>query len=124
MKLQIPINVDLCDNCPPNIRGLCCYNGTFIEGQHLLLTKYPCPYLNTITKLCNIYEKRLEWNYCLSIEKALKKGCLPKECLYVKKYGDKKTNWKTKDLSKLSARGLHYYHYINELVNRECLTYV
>jgi len=120
-KLRIPKDENLCDNCLPGIKGSCCYQAIYIEGQHVILGKYPCQYLDFETKLCTVYEDRLK--YCITVEEGLKNNRLPRECLYVKKYGDPKTNWKSLYLGKLTARGLAFYHYINNLTNREGLIY-
>lgn len=112
---------NLCDKCPRELKGLCCYSATYIEGHHIILTKYPCPYLDIETKLCMVYEDRLK--HCITVEVGLKDNRLPKDCMYVKKYGDPKVNWKSLEIGDLSARGLYYYHYINDLTNREAISY-
>ena len=70
-----------CDNCPDNIRGLCCYHSA-VFGNSKVQT-YPCPYLDLKTKLCTIYDNRYELNpMCLTIEQARIMGNLPEGCLY------------------------------------------
>ncbi|MGV9198642.1 MAG: hypothetical protein ACOC4M_07360 [Promethearchaeia archaeon] len=77
--------VNLCEKCPTDIRGKCCYLMTEINGYLLTLTNHPCKYLNLKTNRCKIYLNRRKNNKnCLSIKEMKKVRALPKECLYVK----------------------------------------
>ena len=75
---------NLCFNCPEEIRGICCYFLTEIEGHLIYLSNHPCKYLNLNTRKCSIYEKRHEINpNCLTLKEMYIKGTLPKNCPYV-----------------------------------------
>ena len=80
------LRVNLCIDCP--VRGLCCYHSKKFGNNNIITN--PCRYLDGDRKLCTIYEERFTINpICLTIEEAITKGQLPKECLYVfnnKKY--------------------------------------
>ena len=47
-------------------------------------TPYYCPYLDTETRLCTIYDRRHELNpHCLSVEEGIEIGVFPADCPYV-----------------------------------------
>lgn len=92
MKITISIQKykeNLCNQCPVQIRGKCCYTFTQIIDNSsswlIPLSKHPCKYLNTKTGRCSIYKKRHLLNpNCLTIKEMILCGTIPKECLYVK----------------------------------------
>jgi uncharacterized cysteine cluster protein YcgN (CxxCxxCC family) len=43
----------LCKQC-----GLCCYDWELRRGKLIIHKESPCPYLDTATKLCTVYERR------------------------------------------------------------------
>ena len=80
---------NLCNQCPSNIRGLCCYTKVLIQDSYRhwrIIYDKPCEYLNKAGR-CTIYQNRLKINpKCFSIEEAMKiPFCLPSGCLYLKK---------------------------------------
>lgn len=84
-SLDITVNDENCMNCP--VKGDCCYASITIRDKNMILTNHPCKYLNLETKSCTVYEKRKELAPdCLSIGEALKKGALPRECVYAKHF--------------------------------------
>lgn len=43
----------LCKRC-----GLCCYDWELRRGKLIIHRESPCPYLDTATKLCTVYDRR------------------------------------------------------------------
>lgn len=77
-----------CFSCPDSIKGLCCYHSLLIrtpfQVYNIVLTNHPCIFLDTDTNECTIYERRYELNpYCNTVEEAIAKNALPKECVYL-----------------------------------------
>lgn len=79
---------NLCIRCPEHIRGKCCHLNVWAGKEKrfkIFLENHACRYLNTESGWCTIYENRYKENpRCRSIEYAIEKGNLIKECLYVK----------------------------------------
>jgi len=74
---------DLCRRC-----GRCCYAKVIADGE-VYYTNLPCPYLDTATNLCTVYERRHEVNPdCLTVEEGIKLGVFPADCPYVKDLPD------------------------------------
>lgn len=70
---------DLCERC-----GRCCYAKLIIGGE-IVYTPYPCPYLDTRTHLCTVYERRHEVNpQCITVEMGIRLGVFPADCPYVR----------------------------------------
>lgn len=71
-----------CNTCPTGLRGVCCWHSYFDGTTNWAIE--PCPYLNKAGR-CKIYKNRFIINKrCLTVDKALTEGALPKECPYVK----------------------------------------
>lgn len=91
---------NLCVDCPEEIRGICCYYSTKIEGHSIYLLNHPCKHFNPDTRKCSIYEKRHEINpNCLTLKEMYVKGTLPKNCPYVV---NDSTYQKRKDIANLT----------------------
>lgn len=75
-------NKDHCNTCPASIRGMCCWFSMDDGTDNFII--YPCEHLNKKTRRCKVYKKRSTVSHCLSMEKALIYGALPKECGFVK----------------------------------------
>ena len=68
----------LCRKC-----GRCCYAKTIVEGR-VIQTHVPCRYLDTVTNLCTMYERRHEVNpHCLTVREGIEQGVFPADCPYV-----------------------------------------
>lgn len=68
----------LCTQC-----GKCCYK-KIIVGNLIVITPFPCEFLDTATNLCTVYEERFEKNpYCLNIEQGMNASAFPPDCGYV-----------------------------------------
>ena len=81
---MISTTENLCINCSDEIKGICCYYLTWLEGHLIYLPNHPCKYLNLNTRKCSIYEKRHEINpNCLTLKEMYIKGTLLKNCPYV-----------------------------------------
>ena len=95
------IGINLCNKCPSDIRGLCCYH-SYYDGQDNFIL-FPCEYLSKKTRRCTVYKKRFKKKKgCLTVDDMLKQGACPKGCLYVKesftpKYPYKTINKKKRD---------------------------
>lgn len=74
-----------CDNCPPGIKGSCCFYSVLMGANNIFLLKHPCKYLDLNTGDCTIYNKRNEvlssFN-CSNPLVSLEKGNFPKHCFY------------------------------------------
>lgn len=71
---------NLCLEC--TIKRICCYLSRRFGNSNIVVV--PCPFFDTNTELCTVYDDRFNINpFCLTIEAATKQGQLPKECLYV-----------------------------------------
>ncbi|MHC4713761.1 MAG: CxxCxxCC domain-containing protein [Planctomycetota bacterium] len=69
----------LCRRC-----GRCCYAKIDFEDE-VYYTDIPCPYLDTQTNLCTVYEKRFDMNpRCLTAEEGIILGVFPADCPYVR----------------------------------------
>ena len=71
----------ICERC-----GRCCYEKYDYRGK-VFYSKTPCQHLDTSTRLCRIYERRLELRAdCAQLTPDLvRSGILPEDCPYVKK---------------------------------------
>jgi uncharacterized cysteine cluster protein YcgN (CxxCxxCC family) len=68
----------LCRRC-----GRCCYRKLLV-GDRIYYLDVPCPYLDTETRLCTVYERRHEVNPdCLDVEEGIRIGVFPADCPYV-----------------------------------------
>ena len=75
---------NLCELCPGEIRGICCYYLTIIEDHLVYLPNHPCKFFDLKSKRCTIYENRHEINpNCLTLEEMYYLGSLPKKCPYI-----------------------------------------
>lgn len=66
------------------VRGDCCYVNVEIEGYNIILENVYCPMLDIDTGLCKDYPNRLENPWCMRNPEMFEKGCLPRECEYLK----------------------------------------
>ena len=48
---------ELCDRC-----GLCCFEKIEDDHGNIFFTQTPCRYLDIVSRLCKIYERRFEIN--------------------------------------------------------------
>lgn len=51
-----------CTGCP--VQGACCYFTRTLPDGRVEQTAVPCPFLDLSTKLCRVYERRLEVPWC------------------------------------------------------------
>jgi uncharacterized cysteine cluster protein YcgN (CxxCxxCC family) len=73
----------LCEKC-----GRCCVAKLIIDGE-VVYTPFPCPYLDPETKLCTVYDHRLQVNpQCLTVEVGIQLGVFPPDCPYVRDIPD------------------------------------
>jgi len=57
----------LCDQC-----GLCCFEKIEDDRGNIFFTQTPCRYLDVVSRLCKIYERRFEINPdCLKLSPEL-----------------------------------------------------
>lgn len=104
---------NLCLKCP--VRGKCCYCATIIEGYNIILSNYPCEYLDLETGLCIVYENRKEYiPSCIDTTDNYGKWGYPKECLYIEVVHHPKM-WLSEVKDKLSKKGLKIYDILNDL---------
>jgi len=71
----------ICTKC-----GKCCYEKVDLGGGEIRYTDEPCRYLDTQTKLCQVYENRHEVEPdCISLTEDLVRTLhwLPEDCAYV-----------------------------------------
>jgi uncharacterized cysteine cluster protein YcgN (CxxCxxCC family) len=73
----------LCLRC-----GRCCY-AKEQRADGLYISKIPCPYLDTSTKLCRVYDTRSGVPWCCDPVAAIKRGepVLPTDCPLAKRWG-------------------------------------
>lgn len=106
---------NLCDNCPDNVKGLCCYSAIAIEGYNIILKNHPCKHLDLKTKKCLIYNERFsKRRECLTAIEGLTLAALPEGCLYIKKYGNNNTpfkiNYIPENISDRAKRVIEYHN--------------
>lgn len=71
----------ICTKC-----GKCCYEKVDLGCGEIRYTDEPCAYLDTVTHLCTVYERRHEVEPdCISLTEHLVRTLhwLPKDCAYV-----------------------------------------
>ena len=73
-----------CNQC-----GLCCYEKRYKNGRLVIDLSLPCPYLDTATRKCTVYENR--FRVCMQCRKvtkfhALFSRLMPANCGYVVRY--------------------------------------
>ena len=74
---------EMCLRC-----GRCCYHKILLDGR-VHYTSVPCQYLDTCTRLCQIYPRRFELNpQCLTLEEGIHLGVFPGDCPYVREILD------------------------------------
>ena len=74
-----------CNNCPHDIRGICCWFSYFDGVENFII--FPCEHLSKKTKRCKIYKKRFKVaKWCMDLDTAYMMGALPEACPYVKDY--------------------------------------
>ena len=101
---------NLCFDC--EVQGWCCYSSTEIEGYNITLSNYPCEDLDIETRLCKRYDTR----ECGTVGEQLESHNLPKECEYVKRYGNPHGDWKLLSIPvSISKIGLMKYLIINNM---------
>lgn len=114
---------NLCNNCPDEIRGLCCFYNIIIEGHNVILRNQHCKYLDLETKKCKVYKERFKKQpNCLQRDKMYNTGCLPEGCLYLKDHPEREENPKIdirKVINKISPKGIAEYNFWNNILNIE-----
>ena len=84
-KLSSTPIINYCNQCPSSLRGMCCWLSHYDGVDNFIV--FPCKYLSKKTRRCTVYKKRFEINkWCLSLNKALEQGALPKACPYVQEW--------------------------------------
>lgn len=73
-------NGNLCVKCPTP--GICCYRETTAYAKRII-TDDACVFLDNKTHKCVIYKQRHRNPHCLTIEKMIEEGTVPKWCPYV-----------------------------------------
>ena len=76
-----PLRPDLvqCERC-----GRCCFVKLFI-GDEIVATPFPCPHLDEQTRLCTVYEQRLELNpFCTTVAEGVRLRIFPAGCAYTR----------------------------------------
>lgn len=110
--------MNLCDKCPADIKGKCCYFNVQLEGFNVILSEQPCKYLDKKTKLCTIYKKRHTIPWCMNESNMYEKGGLPKGCLYLKGHPERDINPKIDILEiadRLSPQSILKYNIFNNI---------
>lgn len=80
---------ELCDRC-----GVCCFEKFEDDRGNILFTRTPCRYLDVVTRLCKIYDRRFEINpECVKLSPDLieKLHWLHEGCAYMKAFALKKS---------------------------------
>ena len=73
----------LCQRC-----GRCCYAKIILDGE-VVVSPFPCDYLDEAARLCTIYDRRFERNpQCLPVEMGIRLGVFPPDCPYVRDLPD------------------------------------
>ena len=122
--MQLLSMENLCNECPPSIRGLCCYIMTRVDSHQFTLTKHPCKYLNPKTGRCKIYKKRKKINpNCLSLEEMYLQGGLPKNCPYVKENPEYQNRTNIRDAISIPPEHKDAYNELNNSLHREISVY-
>ncbi|MFW5857701.1 MAG: hypothetical protein ACOCX4_07480 [Planctomycetota bacterium] len=76
-------STDPCRRC-----GRCCYEKVVIDDE-VVVTETPCPYLDTVTRLCTVYDRRHAANIrCLTVAEAVDARAFPADCPYVQDLPD------------------------------------
>ena len=80
----------LCKRC-----GLCCYDWELRRGKLVIHRESPCPYLDTATKLCTVYERR--FRVCpecarMTRFKARYSRRVPETCGYAEYFRDRRAS--------------------------------
>lgn len=115
---------NLCNECPPSLRGICCYFMLDLNGYKITLLNHPCKYLNQKTGRCKIYNKRKEINpNCLTLEEMYIVGGLPKDCLYVKNDIDYQKRRDTRLERDKVFEQLEVYQDLNNKPHKEAVLY-
>ena len=71
----------LCKRC-----GKCCYK-KIILGATVVMTPFPCQFLDEAARTCRIYARRKELNpRCLGVQEGLKVSAFPADCAYVSRF--------------------------------------
>jgi uncharacterized protein len=77
----------ICERC-----GVCCFEKIEDENGNIFFTSTPCRYLDIVTRLCKIYDRRFDINpECVKLEPELigKLNWLHDECGYMKALASK-----------------------------------
>jgi len=112
-----PEHEALCRRC-----GRCCYEKFIVDG-HVFNTRRPCPYLDTRTNLCTVYDHRFEVNpRCLDVAAGIALGVFPADCPYVRDlpgYVPAEDGWLDEDIAgKIEAGLLRRYEDIRAEMRR------
>ncbi|MGC8657983.1 MAG: YkgJ family cysteine cluster protein [Desulfomonilaceae bacterium] len=79
----------ICRKC-----GRCCYEKIDIGGGRIIYTKEPCVYLDTVTRMCKIYDRRHEIEPdCIKLNEDFIRTIdwMPPGCAYVQYINQKDT---------------------------------
>lgn len=80
---------DICDRC-----GVCCFEKYEDERGNTFFTRTPCRYLDIVTRLCKIYDRRFDINpECVKLtpDKIENLHWLHEDCAYMKAIAQKKS---------------------------------
>jgi uncharacterized protein len=72
----------ICERC-----GVCCFEKIEDENGNIFFTRTPCRYLDVVTRLCKIYDRRFDINpECVKLRPDMikKLNWLHNECGYMK----------------------------------------
>ena len=89
----------LCHRC-----GKCCFEKIEEDDGALFMTDEPCRYLDVVTRMCKIYDRRLELcPDCLPIEpdNMERYYWLPDDCGYVRYYLGEGNDWPPEKAEKI-----------------------
>ena len=74
---------NFCSLCPPDVRGLCCYESVFVKGVQIVVDHH-CEFFDDEARKCTVFKERFERApWCLTVEEMKKLGTLPRKCPYV-----------------------------------------
>jgi uncharacterized cysteine cluster protein YcgN (CxxCxxCC family) len=99
-----PAHEALCRRC-----ARCCYEKLIVDGR-VFTTRAPCPYLDVQTRLCTVYERRLQVNpRCLDVKQGIELGVFPASCPYVRGlrgYRPSEAGWLEAEIVRKIEQGL------------------
>ncbi|MCL5124438.1 MAG: hypothetical protein M1511_08080 [Deltaproteobacteria bacterium] len=93
---------NICRKC-----GKCCYEKIDLGGGQIVYTEEPCVYLDTITRMCKIYDKRHEIEPdCIKLtEDFIRRiNWMPPGCAYIEYLNQKDTLRTVRSVEKIKSR--------------------